>query len=774
MKLSLRLLALTMLFWIAHASLSLSPEEAEQRKAEQAEAVKAEQAHALFDRQTKYPRLTMALNEIMGQRKQAQTMSNRTEVISYTADGKPDERRSLTNAEVFLNAHRPKLNALTQGSSITFGKNPDFYVQLQNQMAPLDEDFRIILENFKKIGCFEDTSRPLDIDNLSMDPIKMREQKDRKDRNPFSLCEPDLANDLLIPLGDTSKHGTDVFDHFNTHVYQPLSYKVFPNRFSFADTLQDLLNLDKDSLMIKGDLPIPDFNTFEKMILGGFAEISNYAIDFEANRDLISKVIMDILKQFHIFWNVKRQKNEIESTKVNTYSILNSIIKQHRTHSASMKATTILLLNAIRDGYFRFTKADRTLKFIQSNTQDILGYNVLKRYDNFIQTILGGGFFAFFYVFELGCIIEILTTYILLDVSAGRTDPDAYGRFYNRVSLKIEAMYNVYAKWLVETQSKYFDLITEVTATILLKMQHRGAVVVSLTSMLGFTQAPSFVFRSSKHSTTTTFFELFDYWMLIPDSCKNYVDLQTCTIGLGNDFLWRVRQNNFLQYSVTGMNLFVFLKGIFMRLVEGIALRNGFGHFESFKNMYYAELFRASENIRVIYKINDMTFLNRLQNKLGQVVEKKKADENLDPELIKMLGRLDDNMYNFFLQLRDKLNKESTNTMEIALLDELEVEAKEFINQFKIDNFESKDPKVSGIFPLMEELIHGWVFFMKKQGTINLVDSEANSPGSQFTPLPVQNSITYENIIKEPQLDTSAASPVFFSTTNGVSRKVVR
>lgn len=773
MKTVLSFGALLLLVLAAQAAVNLTPEDKEKRLAELANAQKAAQARAHFDRQTRFPRLTKALDDIINDRVETQTMTD-----GGPADpaGQTSEQTVVTlksKAKVYMQTHRPSTN-LQASSSITLGPDPDYFVELENQMEPLEEDYKQILENFKKIGCFDNSLNPLGIENLILDPVNGKMKNNTRERNPYSLCDGDLADELFLPLGDTTKHGTEVFDHFNEHVYQPLSYKVYPNRFAFADALQDMLNLDKDNLMIKADLPIPDLKTFKEMILGGFAEISNYAMDFDANKPVIAKLIMDILKHFHIYWNVKRQKNEIDSTKVNTYSILNEIIKQYRSQNAAMKATTIQILHAIRDAYFRFLKAHKMLNFIQMNTQDILGYNLLKRYDNFIQTILGGGYFQFFYIFELSCIIEIMTTYIFIDVTTGSTDADAYGHFYNNVYRKVLAMYNVYAKWLIDTQSEYFDLVTEVTATIALKMQHRGAVLVSLTSMLGFTQAASFVYKSREHSTVTTYFELMDYWMLIPEWCKNYVDLQTCAVGNGNDFLWRVRQTNRLQYSMTGMNLWIFLKNSFQQMIDAVAARNGFSNFETFKNLYYAELFRTSENIRTVYKVNDMTILDRLQNKLGQVVEKKKADQDLNPELLKVLGRLDDAMYNFFLHLKEEFNTAGDIRKDMHLLNLVAERTDDFLEDFQGSNFECKDGLINGIFPLLSSLTKGWVEFMTKQNSSLLVDSEAETPGNEITPLPVKDSVIIQNVVREPQIDSAASSPVFFTEKSLPGRKVVR
>lgn len=746
-----RLSALLLLLALTHAA------EAEGSRLEELMYTqRMTEARARMTKTARPPRLAKQLDQIINQHDQYKTGT-----LKPPAKGETSPVPSpLSSVQKFLRAKAKPMD-LSASSSIRVGKDPDYYVQLQDQMEPLENDYELILENFKKIGCFQNEEKSLSIESLLLDPVNGTLANATKANNPYSLCDGDLADHLFLPLGDVNKHGTEVFDHFNEHVYQPLSYKIYPNRFSFADALQDMLNLDKDNLMIKAEMPIPDFKTFQSMILGGFAEISNYASDFDANKPLISKLILDILKHFHIYWNVKRQQNQVDSTKLNTYSILQAIVKQYRLQNAAMKATTIHILNAIRDAYFRFMKAHKILTFMTNNTQDLLGFNILKRYDNFIQTILAGGYFQFFYIAELGRMLEFFTTYISIDVSRGIQDADAYGHFYTDVYKKIIDMYNVYAKWMLENRSKYFDLVTEVTAGILLKIQHRGAVLVAVTSMNGFSQAPAFTYKSHKYSTVTTFFELMDYWMLIPHMCEDYPGLQTCMNGLGNQYLWQVRQENKLQYSVTGMNLFIFLKNSFQQMIDAIALKDGFSNFQNFKNLYFAELFRTSENIRVTYRINDMTVVDRLQNKLGQIVEKKKADKDLTPELLRLLGRLDDKMYVFFLKLREAHNKDGPLDKNTAALNSIKNAFGRFVDEFKAENRESEDPMVVALFPLMDGIVHDWAQSYLDNFVSDIHDSVALMPGSEYTPLPAKDSVLIENIVKEPQIDSGSSSPVF-------------
>lgn len=666
---------------------------------------------------------------------------------------------------------------LQASSSIRVGKDPEYYVELQNQMEPLENDYQLILENFKKIGCFQNEDRPIGIDALLLDPVNGAIPNKTTESNPYSLCDGDLADQLFQPLGDVNAHGTEVFDHFNQKVYQPLSYKVYPNRFSFADALQDMLNLDKDNLMIHADMPIPDQTKFKQMILGGFAEIANYASDFDANKPLISKLVLDILKHFHIYWNVKRQANQVDSTKVNTFAILQAIVKRYREQNEAMKATTVHILNSIRDAYFRFMRAHKMLSLMQSRSADVLTYNILKRYDSYVQSVLQGKFYRDTHVYELSVFMEYFVTHIGLSNSAGIKNVDAFQIFQDQVYVKIIDMYNVYSKWMLETNSPYFDRVTECTASILLKLKQREAILFSLTSPQGFAQLPEFTFRSRKSSYIKTFYEIMDYWILVPLQCQNLVRLDKCMTGMGFEMLFKLRIKNGLNLAAAGMNLYRYLSNSYDQMFDAISARNGFASYDSFRNMYFAELFKMFENARLLYRLNDMSALDRLQNRLGKNIEKEKTAKDLEKPVLDMLIKLDDQMYDFFLDMRDNYNSFGKMGMNAAVLDEISSRFEEFIDTFSQENTMAKDPSIVTLFKVLKDIMKEWVSSLEHDFVKGLEDEVAWTPGSQYTVLPARDSVIVENIVKEPQIDSGLSSPMFVGqpsqpAANQMPRKV--
>lgn len=66
------------------------------------------------------------------------------------------------------------------------------------------------------------------------------------------------------------------------------------------------MNLDKDKSMIHPEMQISNDRDFQNMVLKTFEVIENSSSDFVNNKGQISNIIFDLLKKFHIFWNVHR------------------------------------------------------------------------------------------------------------------------------------------------------------------------------------------------------------------------------------------------------------------------------------------------------------------------------------------------------------------------------------------------------------------------------------------------------------------------------------
>lgn len=656
---------------------------------------------------------------------------------------------------------------LTMGSAASFDSSPDYVQAMEDQMEPLEDDYKNVLTNFKKIGCFQSDAQPLTIENIYLGPLAPKNDTKTKQSNPYSVCEGDLADALFSPLGSVNTHVSNIYNHLNNNIYKPLSYKVYPDRFSYSDALHDMLFLDKDNLMIKKDLPIPDFTQFQSMILGGFAEIANYASNFDANKPIISKLILDILKHFHIYWNVKRQQNQIDSTKINTYSILKKIIQRYREENYSMKATTLHLLHNIREGYFKFVKAHKMHQMMTKNAAEMVVYQFLKRYDLYVKVLREGRFRVENYFYELSVFLELYRTILNINLNRGMKDDANIQYVKKNIHERITNMYLVYEEYMIKIKDERLEEVTQFTAVLLLKLTQRQEVMAGMYSIEGFIRREPFKVKSVWTTHVKTFYELMDYWMVIPGKCADITKLRICTqsIGLRMTNKFKLKEN--LHISVGGAHFYRFLREVFHELVANMDAKDGFSNPESYRNLYFSELFKISEKIRMTYLIKDMSTVDDLQNQIGILIEKEKSREGVPIKVIKLLAKLDESIYDFWLTIKDQYNKKSPVENSAKIMNEIKFKTGQFFNKFVTDNSDANEPFIEGLFDLFKKVTDNWTKKYLNKFTSAIDNDVAMTPGTSYMPLPVQGSIAVDNIIKEAQIDSGAQTPIYMGSNFG-------
>ena len=653
---------------------------------------------------------------------------------------------------------------LLHGITTEDSAKPKLIQVLEDQTAPLEKDYEEILEAFRSIGCFKSLNLEESIktlrENKSLHRNKVIPQP--LPSNPYSLCESELADQLFKPLTDTQVHGSEMYEHFNNNVYRPLSYNVFKNRFSFNDALQDLLNLDPDNLTIKKDLPIPNFERFKQMVVGGYSQIAQYSSNFEENKDIISSIIMDILKNFHIYWNVKRQRNQIDSTKSSTYSILKAIIRQYRQTNHVMKAITVHFLTLIRNAYKVFIKAHKIFKIVTSQAATLFSYQILKRYDSNIQAMLDGEASPNSVFFELSIFMDMYRGVMLTNASGGIKDADLKSQFQTGVIDKIIAIYDAYAVSLKESNDPNLDKITDFTAAIILKFKQREGIMIWRSTGIGYGSQESFMFDNGKTTYLKLYYELMDMLMIIPSLCVDYDRLSACITALGTDSIARLRTKYGLWYSTNGHSLVRHFEGLCWQMHFAVNAKNGYSNFNFFRNLYFAELFKVAEQIKTNYCINDMSMVAKFQDKLGELIQKEKSADGIDMEIVNMLGDLDNKLYDFFLDVKNDYNGYVHIDRNPTILKEIVEKFDALIDEFVDKNHAiCKRKEIIGLWEIVKTFARNWSVPYLEKYTDLIEGSVADTPSSVYTPMPTPNSFEISNIINEPQIDTGASSPIF-------------
>lgn len=77
-------------------------------------------------------------------------------------------------------------------------------------------------------------------------------------------------------------------------------------------------------------MQITNNRDFQNMILKTFETVEDISSNFFNNKGQISNIILDMLKKFHIYWNVHRQRGQIDNLHENTLQILKNIYGKYK------------------------------------------------------------------------------------------------------------------------------------------------------------------------------------------------------------------------------------------------------------------------------------------------------------------------------------------------------------------------------------------------------------------------------------------------------------
>lgn len=633
-----------------------------------------------------------------------------------------------------------------------------------DEIAPLENDYKGILDTFKKIGCFPKRDKAVKMEDArTMSEFAVRFAKNST-VNEYSLCDEDVVTDLLAPLGFQNGTKTSIYNHFRNKIYRPLGYKVTPYRHSYADVLHDLIYLDESDQTIRKSLPMPTIQDFMGIIMGSFSQISSYSADFENNKDIISRIILDILKQFHIFWNISRQKNMLSNTKINTYTVIKKIISRYRETNNAMRAITLTILQNIKDAYFRFVKAHKLHEMIKGKPSNIVVYQFLKRYDENVRRIRANKSDEYTEVYELSVFLDMLRALYVINYYGKKDNLQSRQFFKDEVVEKIKRIFKAYKEFMVSNNDPALNRVKDFTATLLLKLHHRTFVIFEIYTIEGYVSKPLFNYNNQFMNGIKLFYELTDNLMLVPGQCQDLlsVKLEFCARQKVFDILTDLYNKYLLYSSVSGANMYRYVFDSLNDMLTDMKYRKVFNNFIFFRNYYFAELFKFSEVYRDQYKIQDMSVLSELENAVGMQIEQLKIDSSAGNQnaAAEMADQIDQKLYDFFLGLKADFNQFGPLKNNFRQLQEIGKRVQNTIEKVSSDAGVGSDSPFNETIKKIKSATENWLEKHRTKYTLQVSMENAETPATQYVPLPAKDSEIIHTYINEPQTHSGLMIPV--------------
>lgn len=562
-----------------------------------------------------------------------------------------------------------------------------------------------------------------------------------------------------------------IFKYFNNQIYMPLGYTV-TQQTTFSELIKDAIFLNEDSSQISPDMLLPHNKEYKNNILEAFKNIEHYSTNFEDNKPQISDAILDLLKKFHIYWNVKRRRNEMDQVKNNTMDIIHTIINQYKKSEKNMRLTTLNILNNIKDAYFRFFRADKLLTVLREQPVEQITVQILRRYKDNVDKIRMHDSSYKTMITEIGYILELCLSFWKINFLNNIVDKQNEERFRFAVIDKIKDVYEDYKKYMIETGDSTYNDVKDFTVTLLAKLEVKIHKIFKVYSFRAYMGHPTLPVENELFSAAELYFKLMDQLVIVPERC---LDLHVNDIkGCLTSHVTEVMNNFYFDYwmftSVNGAQLFDFIKLGIQNIIESMDLSNNWDNAINWKNQYFTELFKFDEQFRQKYYIKKVYELDDLMNQIGYIIERQKGLQVMAKNNFKLLDKLDTDIYELFIRLKSDYNQFDPLNKHVDILNKIKERIHKFLQKF-IKAYPGKMGKrLQHLMNDISRSVEKWYRQHCVKFVVNTSPNNKITPLDQLVPVPSHPGTIQQQVYHEPVVMSGATYPLSMGFDMGEER----
>ena len=575
-----------------------------------------------------------------------------------------------------------------------------------------------------------------------------------------SLCDADLRKGMLNPMGRINVFPKKVYNYINQQVYLPLGYSV-QSQTTFSELIKDAIFLSDDDSRISGDMMLPHNREYKNNILEAFKNIEHYSTNFEDNKPQISDAILDLLKKFHIYWNVKRHRNEMDQVKENTLDIIKEIIKQYRRSQNNMKLTALNILHNIKDAYFRFFRADKLLEVLKDKPVEQLTVQILRRYKDNVDKIRMHQSSYNLMITEIGYLLELSLGFWRVNYMNGIVDKQNVERFRFAVIDKIKEIYADYQKYMIETGDSTYNDVKDFTVIFLGKLEVKIHRIFNVFTFRGYLNIPKVPVETQLYSAAELYFRLMDQLVVVPERCldMHVNDLKECLSAEITNILNNFYYDYWMFTSVNGAQLFDFIKVGVGAILEALELAHNWDNAINWKNQYFAELFKFDEQFRQKYYIRKVYELDDLMNQMGYIIERQKGLQVMAQNRFKLLDKLDTDIYDLFVKLKSDYNQYDPLNKHIDILNKIKERIHNFLQEF-VSKFPGHiDKRTRHLMNDLSRSVETWYRQHCVKYVVNTSPNNKITALDQLVPVPSQPGTVTQQVFHEPVVMSGATYP---------------
>lgn len=552
-------------------------------------------------------------------------------------------------------------------------------------------------------------AKDLDIDKFLTEFDRIDCSKFNGDKNdPMNvLCDPQLMNTALEPLGQYNSDHNDFYNYLKSQIYQPLAYDI-TKRENLSDMVLDSVNLNKKNSLFYGQPLTSNYNKFEESILKIFEDISGKTSDMEANKDVINELMISTLKRFHLYWNYLRYQNQFDKLKIDTKEVMKTIVRTYLMKRDFLNYVSKTLIKGIIQAYYRFIRAHKMVEVLNKYGPYLISAQIINRYKAVGDRIQNSNFNDIMIVKEISYLISLLQVYHILSYKQGIQDSTIMLNFKTEIILRIEREYENYVKFLPqESQQERIRQIKHYTAVLLLKFKHITFIMFQYHGIAQYANMPQMNYVKSSFAVKI-YYEMLDNMLMLPKNCVNFLLLKSCVIHETTKNLRYITTKYNIKRSTYGWYFLQELSSM-MKSLYSKANSQTWEQWGNFKSYYYSNLFSVMYTYKKLFQVMDMDSVDDLETQLGTIIDNGKKTNQLKPLNFALLDQLDKELYNEFLSIKADYNNYSPVEKDPTILNFLRIRIHKFLDNFTKEHKFDINEHFTQIVKNVEDSLDKWI-----------------------------------------------------------------
>lgn len=501
-----------------------------------------------------------------------------------------------------------------------------------------------------------------------------------------TLCAKQIEESTFKVLGAFDSDPDEFYNHLSNNIYKPLAYDI-EKKNNLSDVLKDLLFIDKQNSLMSKYHNDSSYSDFESEILNKFMKIEEMTNDMDTNHTSISDIMIQLLKQFHIYWNRLRSKGQIDKAKVDTKEIVRNILQQYKTKEKSLYEVTQTLASQIKEAYKRFLTAHQSAKLFNLDGPNIIAKHILNRYSSVLVVLRSSNYTSIKIVKEISLIIELQEAYYVANHKIKFNMSQNIHRFNINIYNKIEPLYLKFIEKIPKNDKRRY-IIKHFTATLMLKLKQMQHIVFKYHGITFFSNFNRNIIPTLSNTAVKVYYDLLNNLILVPKTCMNASILRQCAFNEVNRIIRKIGSTYLLKRSTGGWSIYSYAHDMIKMIFE----KNDnidFSNWSLFRSYYFNNLFAVMHNIKERFMINDLTIIEDLEDAVGKTIEKFKKDNFNQHINFKLIDVFDNFMCKTMLDIKSNYNNHKNIDKDPNLLMEIQdilyAESKNFERKYSTE-----------------------------------------------------------------------------------------